>query len=90
GLARLRNRFVHDPAYTIGDDYFRLNITADRTIDIDMKPVDLPEMKKIEDQIVSLTMKFRRLMKLIYSELPSFDFSQFEKDQSIVIEPLPD
>jgi hypothetical protein len=92
GLARQRNRIVHDPAYISSEadvsdlttlEYSRLEITADRKLAFGMQPASIDDLRKIEDKIVDLIQKYKELSSQILSELPTFSSNEFRRSPVI-------
>ena len=88
-LGRQRNRFVHDPSFrkpkedgTPGD-FYRFEVTADRTLSFGMQRTDLREMQKLEDEINTLTKKYKETARAILAELPTFSRREFERPPRI-------
>jgi|GEM_PF-3038148 len=88
-VARQRNRMVHDPAYIKDDEMFRLQVTADRVIDFEMKSVDLKDFAKLEVDISKLTQEFIKQASEMFAELPQYDDTSFQQSEGIEIGPLP-
>ncbi|SOE17478.1 hypothetical protein SAMN05877838_2378 [Hoeflea halophila] len=90
GVARQRNRLVHDPAYTNDGKPFRLHITADRAIDFEMKPVELQDFQKLELEISRITNRCIQEISLLFSEIPPYDDKSFWQGEGIELGPMPE
>jgi hypothetical protein len=90
GVARQRNRLVHDPAYFRENQAYRLHITADRSIDFEMKPMNVEDFAKLELEISKITQKLIDEIILLFSELPSYDDKSFRLSEGIDLGPLPE
>lgn len=87
GLARQRNRVVHDPVYQDPDapsGISRFTVTADRKLEFGMVPVREDDIIKIHNDIVDATMKFYDAMQEVLAGLPPFDDTNFRQSPGIV------
>jgi hypothetical protein len=84
GLARQRNRFVHDP-WSINDDgsFDRVEMSVDRKLTFAFVPTRLEAMKNLEQKIMTATNEFRALHRRILDELPPWPRTQYEQSQGI-------
>jgi hypothetical protein len=79
GLARRRNRIVHDPwGYSVDKNTFvRLEITADRKLVFEDKVAELEEIKRVFDDINHATVDFLKMEHRIMAELPAWPRIQY-------------
>jgi hypothetical protein len=79
GLARRRNRIVHDPwAYSVDKKTFvRLEITADRKLVFEDKKAELEELTRVLDDIIHATVDFLKMEHRIMAELPAWPRTQY-------------
>jgi hypothetical protein len=79
GVARRRNRIVHDPwgwdATT--KTYIRLEITADRKLVFEDKAAELADLKSVFDDICALLADFWKMEHRIMAELPAWPRIQY-------------
>jgi hypothetical protein len=88
GLARQRNRVVHDPVFHDPDvpgGLQRFTVTADRKLEFGMVPVREDDIIQIHNDIVDATMKFYDLMEKVLAALPPFDDTNFRQSRGIVL-----
>lgn len=71
GIARQRNRYIHDPAVIDTDTGIvrRLNITADRELDFNYHDANLENIDKLHTDIRRVINQFDRLHVRALSEL---------------------
>jgi hypothetical protein len=87
GLARRRNRVVHDPVYQDPDStsgISRFTVTADRKLEFGMVPVREDDIIKVHNDIVDATIKFYDAMQEVLAGLPPFDDTNFRQSPGIV------
>ena len=79
GLARRRNRIIHDPWGYNADKkkYVRLEITADRKLVFEDKEAELEEIKRVFDDIIHATDDFLKMEHRIMAELPPWPRIQY-------------
>jgi hypothetical protein len=79
GLARRRNRIIHDPwGYNFTDDtYIRLEVTADRKLVFESKNADIGDLKRVFDDIIHAMKDFDRLVHAIMAGLPAWPRTQY-------------
>ena len=73
-LAKERNRAVHDPiGYHINKKIVVVHkITADKSLVMDLVPIDLEEYRKIRQRITAYELRLMKLRDSIYAALPPF------------------
>ena len=89
GLARRRNRVVHDPwsVNEENDEVRRLEITADRKLVFGFKAEDAAVVDLIYDDIDAALREFAALWRRVLVELPPWPKILFEQSQGILRDP---
>lgn len=79
GLARRRNRIIHDPwGYDFTKDtYMRLEVTADRKLVFESKEAQIDDLKRVFDDIMHATTDFNHLVEKIMAGLPAWPRIQY-------------
>ena len=79
GLARRRNRIIHDPwGYDlIKDTYIRMEITADRKLIFESKEAQIDDLKRVFDDIIHAMTDFHQLVQEIMAGLPAWPRIQY-------------
>jgi hypothetical protein len=67
-LGERRNRVVHDPWIADGGRLVRLEASARKTLDYDVIPVDIAQLKKLTADIIIHTKEYIALMKAYLPE----------------------
>jgi hypothetical protein len=84
GIARQRNRIIHDPWYfrqglgTPAIEYGRLEITADRKLTYEVKSATSKEVLEVAHKIIDASKLFKKLQKRIYAEVEARSVSSAE------------
>lgn len=89
GLARRRNRVVHDP-WTVNErtgEIQRFEITADRKLVWEFKTEDVAIVDQVYDDIGAAILEFAGLWQRIEAELPPWPKTQFERSRGILRDP---
>ncbi len=89
GLARRRNRVVHDP-WSVKEgtgEIERMEITADRKLVFELKTEDAASVDEIYDEIDAALKEFASLWRRISRELPPWPKTQFEQSRGILRDP---
>jgi hypothetical protein len=83
--ARERNRIVHDPSFVTGDTgvFHQLQITADRKLEFDFKPLTLDHIQSTEKKIIKLISRYVALIEGILAGLPHFSRQQFRRSSGV-------
>lgn len=90
-LSRQRNRFVHDPAVAdLEGNFFRLEITADKSLTFGAQPIDLAKLKIFADEIKGTAQRFWDLAEEIRLELPASPNIRFGQSPGIDLSRPPD
>jgi hypothetical protein len=79
GLARRRNRVVHDPWLIGPDQTHRVEITADKRLTFEAKETTLAEIEAIALAIKDTIARLIELYDRIKSELPPWPDTQFQQ-----------
>ncbi|MGH9438802.1 MAG: hypothetical protein ACRD22_13145 [Terriglobia bacterium] len=81
GLARQRNRFVHDPVTLnkVTGILSRVEVTADRRLVFDFQPVNLKEMDSLHKKIRATIVEFDKIFEECIAALPPWPQTQFER-----------
>ena len=79
GLARRRNRTIHDPwGYDFSKDvYIRFEITADRKLVFESKEAQIDDVKRVFDDILHAITDFDQLTREIMAGLPAWPRTQY-------------
>jgi len=79
GLARRRNRVIHDPwGYDFTKDtYIRMEITADRKLVFESKEAQIEDIKRVFDDIIHAVTDFDQLVRRMMAELPAWPRIQY-------------
>lgn len=87
-LAEKRNRIVHDSSavHKASGQFSQLRITADRKLKFDFVPVEMEELKQVEDRIRKLISEIGCAIQDAMDELPAYDKTQFELSAGIQID----
>ncbi len=89
GLARRRNRVVHDP-WSVNEEsgeIQRMEITADRKLVYEFKTEDTALVDQIYDDIDAAIKEFAALWRRLLAELPPLPKTQFEQSRGILRDP---
>lgn len=87
-LAEKRNRIVHDSSavHKASGQFSQLRITADRKLKFDFVPVEMAELKQVEDRIKKLISDLGCAIQDAMDELPAYDKRQFELSPGIQLD----
>jgi hypothetical protein len=85
GLARQRNRAVHDPwsVNTLTGSILRLQITADKKLEFGFKAVELQELNSLYDQIIAANEEFAELHSHVMAVARPLPRTHYEQSQRI-------
>jgi len=79
GIARQRNRVVHDPWMQDRNtkQFHRIEITADRKLNFEFAPVTVEDLTKLVGDINRLGLEFAKLREQIVAEVPPWPRTQY-------------
>jgi hypothetical protein len=87
GVARRRNRYVHDPFVLNPDtgEILRMESTADKSIRYGFMNADIADLKQLATDIDTVADEFDQLYLRAVAELPAWPRTQFERSEGIQV-----